>query len=351
MLRGIWGDPERYQRDVLESRFAGRYFAGDGAKRDDDGYFWLLGRVDDVMNVSGHRISTTEVESALVDHPAVAEAAVVGANDADDRPGDHRLRHPARRQRAERRARRGAARARRARRSARSPSRRRSSSPTTCPRPARGKIMRRLLRDVAEDQALGDTTTLADPRVVEGIKARYLASRRATRTEPDVRRGTSPSTGPGATGRSSPGPAVVFDIDGVLSDAASRQHYLEAPRRDWDAFFDACGDDPVIEEVARAPRPARPRPAHRAAHRPARARPRSSPRRGCAATSIRWDLLVMRPWGDYELRPRLQAVDACGDLRDYGFDLRLAFEDDRRNVEMFRREGVPCVYFHSGYYD
>ena len=81
MLRGIYGDPDRY-RQTYWSRFEGRYFAGDGAKIDDDGYFWLLGRVDDVMNVSGHRVSTTEVESALVDHPSVAEAAVVGANDA-----------------------------------------------------------------------------------------------------------------------------------------------------------------------------------------------------------------------------------------------------------------------------
>ena len=80
MLRGIWGDPERYQ-ETYWSRFDGRYFAGDGAKIDDDGYLWLLGRVDDVMNVSGHRISTTEVESALVSHPSVAEAAVVGADD------------------------------------------------------------------------------------------------------------------------------------------------------------------------------------------------------------------------------------------------------------------------------
>ena len=80
MLRGIWGDPERY-RDTYWSRFDGRYFAGDGAKRDDDGYFWLLGRVDDIMLVAGHNISTTEVESALVSHPAVAEAAVVGRTD------------------------------------------------------------------------------------------------------------------------------------------------------------------------------------------------------------------------------------------------------------------------------
>ena len=81
MLRGIWGDPQRY-RDTYWSRFDGKYFAGDGAKRDDEGYFWLLGRVDDIMLVSGHNISTTEVESALVDHPAVAEAAVVGKTDA-----------------------------------------------------------------------------------------------------------------------------------------------------------------------------------------------------------------------------------------------------------------------------
>ena len=82
MLRGIYGDPERY-RATYWSRFPGMYFAGDGAKRDDEGYFWLLGRVDDVMNVAGHRISTIEVESALVDHTAVAEAAVVGKNDDD----------------------------------------------------------------------------------------------------------------------------------------------------------------------------------------------------------------------------------------------------------------------------
>src|SRR6202035_5778294 len=80
MLRGLYGDPERY-RETYWSRFDGRYFAGDGAKIDDEGYLWLLGRVDDVMNVSGHRVSTTEVASALVSHPSVAEAAVVVAND------------------------------------------------------------------------------------------------------------------------------------------------------------------------------------------------------------------------------------------------------------------------------
>ena len=80
MLRGIYGDPERYEQTYW-SRYPGRYFAGDGCKRDDEGYYWLLGRIDDVMNVSGHRISTTEVESALVSHPSVAEAAVVGRTD------------------------------------------------------------------------------------------------------------------------------------------------------------------------------------------------------------------------------------------------------------------------------
>ncbi len=169
MLRGIWGDPERYL-ETYWSRFEGRYFAGDGAKLDDDGYLWLLGRVDDVMNVSGHRISTTEIESALVDHPAVAEAAVVGANDevtgqaiigyvilrgtheASKELGDEIREHV------------GVKLGKIAR-------------PKTViivpdlPKTRSGKIMRRLLRDVADGRALGDTTTLADPSVVAEIAA------------------------------------------------------------------------------------------------------------------------------------------------------------------------------------
>jgi acetyl-CoA synthetase len=174
MLRGIWGDPQRY-RDTYWSRFDGKYFAGDGAKRDDEGYFWLLGRVDDIMLVSGHNISTTEVESALVDHPAVAEAAVVGKTDdttgqaiaafvtlrAGIAPRDdlvEELRnHVA---------------------GLIGPIAKPKSILFTeeLPKTRSGKIMRRLLRDVAQDQALGDTTTLADPAVVDGIKARYLAA-------------------------------------------------------------------------------------------------------------------------------------------------------------------------------
>ena len=170
MLRGIWGDPERYQ-ETYWSRFPGRYFAGDGAKLDDDGYLWLLGRVDDVMNISGHRISTTEVESALVSHPSVAEAAVVGAADATTgqviiayvtlrsgfEPGpDHATvlrNHVADEIGA-------------------------LAKPRTIiftpdlPKTRSGKIMRRLLRDVAEGRALGDTTTLADASIVEEIRTR-----------------------------------------------------------------------------------------------------------------------------------------------------------------------------------
>ena len=174
MLRGIWGDPKRY-RETYWSRFDGRYFAGDGAKRDEEGYYWLLGRVDDVMLVSGHNISTAEVEHALVGHPAVAEAAVVAKTDATtgnaiaafvilrsgnepsealvDELRDH-VAHTI------------------------GP----IAKPKTIlftedlPKTRSGKIMRRLLRNVSEDEALGDTTTLADPSVVEGIKARYLAS-------------------------------------------------------------------------------------------------------------------------------------------------------------------------------
>ena len=167
MLRGIWKDPERY-KDAYWSRFEGRYFAGDGAKLDDDGYLWLLGRVDDVMNVSGHRISTTEVESALVSHHAVAEAAVVGANDATTGQAiiayvtlvggmevdEQSLRnHVA--------AEIGAI-----------------AKPKTIyftpelPKTRSGKIMRRLLRDVAEGRNLGDTTTLADASVVNELQKR-----------------------------------------------------------------------------------------------------------------------------------------------------------------------------------
>ncbi|MFZ9231798.1 MAG: acetate--CoA ligase [Ilumatobacteraceae bacterium] len=171
MLRGIWGDPERYQ-ETYWSRYGDRYFAGDGAKLDADGYLWLLGRVDDVMNVSGHRISTTEVESALVSHPAVAEAAVVGANDATTGQaiiayvtlrggssvdeGDLRN-HVAKEIGA-------------------------IAKPKTIyftpelPKTRSGKIMRRLLRDVAEGRNLGDTTTLADASVVNELQKRAAES-------------------------------------------------------------------------------------------------------------------------------------------------------------------------------
>ena len=171
MLRTIWGDDERY-RETYWSRFPGRYFAGDGAKVDEDGYWWMLGRVDDVLNVAGHRIGTMEVESALVDHPAVAEAAVVGRR--------HDLR--ARRSPHSSRSRTGA-----------------PNQPTLkdelkehvtkkigaiarpddilfsadLPKTRSGKIMRRLLRDIAEGRALGDTTTLADPAVVAKLKEKY----------------------------------------------------------------------------------------------------------------------------------------------------------------------------------
>jgi acetyl-CoA synthetase len=173
MLRGIYGDPERY-RETYWVRFGDRYFAGDGCKVDDEGYLWLLGRVDDVMNVSGHRISTTEVESALVDHHAVAESAVCGATDpvtgqaivafvtvrggveADPALGEELRGHVAKK-----------------------------IGPTArpklviftdeLPKTRSGKIMRRLLRDVAEGRALGDTTTLADPAVVDEIRKRAQA--------------------------------------------------------------------------------------------------------------------------------------------------------------------------------
>jgi len=169
MLRGIWGDQKRY-RETYWSRFSNRYFAGDGAKLDDDGYLWLLGRVDDVMNVSGHRISTTEVESALVSHPSVAEAAVVGANDATTGQaiiayvtlrGGLEVDEKVLRDHVAQEI--GAI-----------------AKPKTIyftpdlPKTRSGKIMRRLLRDVAEGRNLGDTTTLADASVVNELQRRAV---------------------------------------------------------------------------------------------------------------------------------------------------------------------------------
>jgi acetyl-CoA synthetase len=171
MLRTIYGDDERY-RETYWSRFPGRYFAGDGAKLDEDGYWWVLGRVDDVLNVAGHRIGTMEVESALVDHPAVAEAAVVGrAHEIKGQalcafvtlkegkaPGsslkDDLREHVATKIGA-------------------------IAKPddviftADLPKTRSGKIMRRLLKDIAEGRALGDTTTLADPAVVARLKEQY----------------------------------------------------------------------------------------------------------------------------------------------------------------------------------
>jgi acetyl-CoA synthetase len=169
MLRTIWGDDQRYI-DNYWSRFPGKYFAGDGAKKDADGDIWLLGRVDDVMNVSGHRMSTTEIESALVSHPKVAEAAVVGANDpttgqaivafvilrgdagegGDDVVQELRT-HVAKEIGAIAKP-------------------RQIMVVEELPKTRSGKIMRRLLRDIAENRELGDVTTLTDSSVMSLIK-------------------------------------------------------------------------------------------------------------------------------------------------------------------------------------
>jgi acetyl-CoA synthetase len=172
MLRGIYGDPERYVKQYWSRWSHDLYFTGDGAKRDEDGYFWLLGRVDDVINVAGHRIGTMEVESALVDHSKVAEAAVVGRSDeikgqaisafvtvkegvaATPALADELKRHVVKKIGA-------------------------IARPddilfaADLPKTRSGKIMRRLLRDIAEGKTLGDTTTLADPTVVQKLKDQY----------------------------------------------------------------------------------------------------------------------------------------------------------------------------------
>ena len=168
MLRGLYGDPERYTQTYW-ARFEGRYFAGDGAKIDDEGYLWLLGRVDDVMNVSGHRISTAEVESSLVNHPSVAEAAVVGAKDATT--GQAIIAFVTLKAGQDQTAQHGEDLRSHVAGHIGSIARPRTVIFTDeLPKTRSGKIMRRLLRDVAEGRDLGDTTTLADPRVVDEIR-------------------------------------------------------------------------------------------------------------------------------------------------------------------------------------
>ncbi len=174
MLRGIWGDPERY-KETYWSRFPGWYFAGDGAKLDTDGALWLLGRVDDVMNVSGHRISTTEVESALVSHPQVAEAAVVGA--ADETTGQGIVAFVILRGGITQPGGDGSALIQELRQHVAKEigpiaKPRQIMIVPELPKTRSGKIMRRLLRDVAEHRDLGDSTTLADPNVMNLIGAK-----------------------------------------------------------------------------------------------------------------------------------------------------------------------------------
>ena len=172
MLRGIWGDDERY-KETYWSRFEGMYFAGDGAKKDEDGDIWLLGRVDDVMNVSGHRLSTTEIESALVSHPKVAEAAVVGA--ADDTTGQAVcafviLRGDAGYDESQSEAVIKELRDHVAKEIGPIAKPRQIMVVAELPKTRSGKIMRRLLRDVAENRQVGDVTTLADSTVMDLIK-------------------------------------------------------------------------------------------------------------------------------------------------------------------------------------
>jgi acetyl-CoA synthetase len=169
MLRTLWGDDDRY-KETYWSRFEGRYFAGDGAKKDEDGDLWLLGRVDDVMNVSGHRLSTTEIESALVSHPKVAEAAVVGA--ADEMTGQAICAFVILRSEA------GDGgpdvvkelRDHVAKEIGPIAKPRQIMIVAELPKTRSGKIMRRLLKDVAENREVGDVTTLADSTVMDLIK-------------------------------------------------------------------------------------------------------------------------------------------------------------------------------------
>ena len=146
-----------------------------------------------------------------------------------------------------------------------------------------------------------------------------------------------------------PSRAVVFDIDGVLSDAVGRQHFIEQGRRDWNAFFEACGDDPVIEEIERLLELLDPTlQIVLLTGRPLRVRPQTLA--WLERYGLRWDLLIMRDWGDYSFVTEFKNA-VVQDLRTAGFEILLALEDDPQNHAMYVAEGIPCVYIHSGYYE
>ena len=177
-----------------------------------------------------------------------------------------------------------------------------------------------------------------------------------TGTSPQGGAAADPGSPPGGcpanwcwrAGQRGPGRAVVFDIDGVLSDAAGRQHYLERGRRDWDAFFDACGDDPLVTEIARLLELLdRSLLVVLLTGRPLRVRPQTLA--WLERYGLRWDVLVMRDRGEYQRAAAFKEA-VVGQLRRAGLEPVLAFEDDPRNRDMFRAEGIPCVYIHSGYY-
>jgi acetyl-CoA synthetase len=180
MLRTVWGDPERYKQTYWEAYASkGYYFAGDGAKYDQDGHFWLLGRVDDVMNVSGHRMSTTEIESALVSHPNVAEAAVVGASDPTTGQGIVGfvcLRGGVAEDQAKGEKALADLREHVAQQIGKIAKPRQLMVVSDLPKTRSGKIMRRLLRDVAENREVGDVSTLADSSVMDAISAGMQSS-------------------------------------------------------------------------------------------------------------------------------------------------------------------------------
>ncbi|HTN99661.1 MAG TPA: hypothetical protein VL068_03200 [Microthrixaceae bacterium] len=145
------------------------------------------------------------------------------------------------------------------------------------------------------------------------------------------------------------GPTVVFDMDGVLSNASGRQHFLSTGRRDWDSFFHACGEDDLIDEVATLLHTLD--SGHRIVlltARPMSVQPQTLG--WLKRHDLRWDCLIMREYGDF-MPARVYKRRTVKELRHKEFDLRLAFEDDPRNVDMFHSEGIPCVYIHSGYYE
>ena len=329
MIRGVWDAPMRYREDYW-SGSGGWFNSGDYAQQGDGGGIRLLGHVDDVIVTATGRVAPVELEALLNSHEAVSEAVVVGVPEpapkttdkivgfvtlAVDVEASDELAQELKRFCVEDNTH-------------ELPLQTILIAPDL-PKTGDGKYMRRLLRDVAAGQAAGDMTALANTELIEAISLRA----------------TYPENWYWNKAPFDPGEIVLVDIDGVVADAFERMQGIEKNRDRWPEFFDTADEDDAIAEVVRL-LDLLDKDLHIVL---LSARPLSSQEltaEWMRRHNVRWDLLVLRATTSMQL-PTMYKRVRVRELRDFGFDPRLALDDDRRNVDMYHEEGIPCLYIHS----